>query len=210
MRVLLMGAPGPTTEEAATRLATAGHDVVRCSDAGEPAFPCKALTTLCPLDEGAIDAALVVRNHSWPRPTVFDRGVTCAVRQRVPVVLAGAVTLNPYEEWADEIVDRSGDVVGAVERVAASAPRHEEIASAALREGLEGAGIAAPEARAEVRRAEGWLRVRLVTPEGMDRAVEQAAARRVIGALREFDRHARGIDVDLATGRGGYTWTRAR
>ena len=116
MRVLVMGAPGPATEEAVLKLHSAGHEVVRCSDTGEPAFPCKALTSACPLDEQGVDAALAIRTHAWPRPTVFDRGVTCAVRQGIPVVLAGTTVLNPYEAWATEIVDRSGDLVEALER----------------------------------------------------------------------------------------------
>ena len=117
MRVLVMGAPGPATEEAILRVEGAGHEVVRCNDPREPAFPCKALTSVCPLDEQTVDAALAIRTHAWPRPTVFDRGVTCAIRQGIPIVLAGTIVLNPYEDWAAEVVGRNGDAVEALERV---------------------------------------------------------------------------------------------
>lgn len=118
MRVLVMGAPGPALEEAVLKLERSGHEVVRCSDVGDSAFPCKGLTAECPLDEFEVHAALAIRTHAWPRPTVFDRGVTCAVREHVPVVLAGTMVLNPYESWAAEVVDRGGDVVEALERAA--------------------------------------------------------------------------------------------
>lgn len=124
MRVLLMGGPGPNFEEACRELEESEHEVVVCHDRDEPVFPCKAFRGECPLDEASVDIAVVVRNHAWPRPTPFDRGVTCAVRQEVPVVVTGMDVLNPYEEWTDAIVSRDDDLVAELEAVTGSA-RHE-------------------------------------------------------------------------------------
>lgn len=124
MRVLVMGAPGPVTEGTVARIEAAGHVVVRCTDPGEACFPCKGLTGECPFDIGeTVDAALALRNHAWPRPTAFDRGVTCAVRLGIPVVLAGVNVLNPYERWAAAVLERADDPVTALERVAVSVDR---------------------------------------------------------------------------------------
>lgn len=128
MRVLVMGAPGPATEDAVSSLERAGHEVVRCNNPGEPPFPCKGLTGTCPLDEQDVDVALAVRARAWARPTVFDRGVSCAVRARVPVVLAGTSVLNPYEKWATEVAERHEEVVEAVERAASGRlASHDEV-----------------------------------------------------------------------------------
>lgn len=118
MKVLVMGPPGPALDDAVAHLEAIGHDVLRCTDHGEPLFPCKGLDQSCPLDEAFVDAALVVRTRAWPRPTVFDRGVTCAIRQGIPVVLAGNTLLNPYDPWAAAVVARDADPVPVLEHVA--------------------------------------------------------------------------------------------
>lgn len=212
MRVLLMGGPGPNLEEVRRELEAAHHEVATCHDRDEPVFPCKAFTGRCPLDEGYVDAAVVVRNHAWPRPTAFDRGTTCAVRQKVPVVTTGVGVLNPYEDWTDVTVPRSDDLVAAVEGLI-DAPRaqHSNVATEAVRKSLEAAGIDPGDARATVRRRDGRLRVELEALPEIPRLKRQNAARRVISALRELDRHALGIDVDFADDRReGARWAADR
>lgn len=209
MHVLLMGAPGPGVEDAARKLEDAGHRVLRCHDDDEPVFPCKGLQGRCPLDHEPVDVALVVRNHAWPRPTPFDRGVTCVVRQRVPVAFAGVTVLNPYEPWADAVLSWVDDPVEALDRLARHPrPEHSRIATEALRESLHLAGLEPGDACAEVVRRNGWLRVRLSVPGGLHDVRRQNAARKVITALRAFDRHARGIDVEFAEQADGRAWAR--
>lgn len=209
MRVLLMGGPGPNFEDTRRELEEAHHEVTTCHDRDEPVFPCKAFTGRCPLDEGHMDAAVVVRNHAWPRPTPFDRGATCAVRQKVPVVMTGVGVLNPYEEWTDITVTRSDDLVAAVERLI-DAPRveHSNVATEAVRKSLKTTGIDPGDARATVHRRHGWLRVELEALPEISRLNQQNVARRVISALRELDRHAFGVDVNFTDDRSeeGARW----
>lgn len=201
MRVLVMGAPGPTTEDAVQRLEDAGHAIVRCHDEREPAFPCKGVTAHCPLDDGPVDVALAVRNHAWPRPTVFDRGVTCALRDAVPVVVAGVVTLNPYDEWAAAVIGRDADVVGTVERVASSPVRiPEAVACDALRAGLVARGVpawSARLARSEITKQAGRMTITLFMPHGVTSWTAQNVANYVVGAIRADDRRARVIDLRI-------------
>lgn len=210
MRVLVMGPPGVAISNAIAPLEAAGHEVVRCSEADAPPFPCKAFTGTCPLDEGPIDAAVVVLVHESAMPTVFDRGVTCAVRERVPVVLAGNPVPSAYYEWATETVDPGSDLAAALERlVAAPARDHEAVATVGLRQCLAAAGIEVDgDVRAEVVRRGGRLKVRLHVPQDVGDVREENLARRVIDALRQFDHHARGIDVGMGPGREGYAWKR--
>jgi len=120
MRVLVMGGRGHLGETTMRGLRERGHEVLRCHDAGSPPFPCAALVGECPFDGDApVDAALVVRDDVWPRPTQHDRGVTCAVRARVPVLMMGKAALNPYEDWINGHVLAGQDPVDAVERVVA-------------------------------------------------------------------------------------------
>lgn len=198
MRVLLMGGPGPNFDEARRKLEAAHHEVATCTERDEPVFPCKAFTGRCPLDEGYLDAAVLVRNHAWPRPTAFDRGATCAVRQKIPVVMTGINVLNPYEEWTDAAVTRSDDLVATIEGVM-EAPRveHSNVATETLRNSLEISGLDPGDARATVHRRDGWLRVELEALPEIPRLKQQNVARRVISALRGLDRYARGIDVNF-------------
>ncbi len=78
-----------TTDELTDR----GHRVSRCHEPGRPAFPCRALEGQgpCPLSDPGIDVAVTVRAHPGTRPSPREDGVACALRARVPVVVAGRV-----------------------------------------------------------------------------------------------------------------------
>jgi len=201
VRVLVMGAPGPATEDAIQRLEDSGHVTVQCHDEREPVFPCKGVTARCPLDDGRVDVALAVRNHAWPRPTVFDRGVTCALRDAVPVVVAGAVALNPYDEWAAAVIGRDADVVETVERVAlAPTTVPEAVACDTLRAGLVASGVpawSARLARAEVAKQAGRIAIALFMPPGVTAWTAQNVASYVVTAVRANDRRARVIDLRI-------------
>src|SRR5215831_9597160 len=101
MRALLLESDAHAGAHVERALESAGHTVVRCHEAGGPAFPCRALSDpgSCPLDApGGVDVAVVFR-HPHPKPTAYEDGVTCALRRDVPVVIAGSPLLNPYERW---------------------------------------------------------------------------------------------------------------
>lgn len=105
---------------AAEALTAAGHTVHRCYDDGVPGFPCYAVAGpgACPLDHH-VDVALVVRRRVDPRPTVFERGVACALRAGVPVVEQGPDLLDPFAPWIEQRLTDRDDVVDACRRAAA-------------------------------------------------------------------------------------------
>jgi hypothetical protein len=116
-RVLVVGPTTPATDMVAEELAAANCEIVRCVEPGRPAFPCAGLRNgACPLDvEGPVDVAVAVRTRAHPRPRLAELGALCALRDRIPLVIAGTSVLNPFEPWAAETVDLRG-VIPAVQR----------------------------------------------------------------------------------------------
>ena len=117
--VLVVGTDEWAIEQAADSVASAGHGVVRCHDAGDAAFPCNALREgrTCPLDAG-FDVVLDMRSRPAEEPTAGEIGVVCALRTGHPLVTAGIVRRGPFEEWTAVEVGAHDDVVDAVERAA--------------------------------------------------------------------------------------------
>jgi hypothetical protein len=199
-RVLVVETERGAADGVAHDLGRAGHEVLRCHEPGAPAFPCAALDARrsCPVLDGIVDVAVTVRSHPSPQPTALEDGAGCALRHHVPLVVAGATALNPYEAWATEVLDRSDDVVAACER-AATAPLapHGARAAATLAEVLRRRGVsdaALDDVDVLVERRDGRLVVR-VRGGDLDRATKSMASVRLLGALRAFDRDAAGIDV---------------
>ena len=119
--VLVVGTDDWAIQQAADGLQADGVRVLQCHQPGEPAFPCNALIEgrTCPLDIG-FDVALTVRGRPLTRPADGEMGVVCALRHRVPLVVAGMATNNPYNKWAARVVERHGDLsVAAVETATA-------------------------------------------------------------------------------------------
>ena len=204
MRVLVLeGEPGSACD-AALRLAAAGHTVARCHSSDEPAFPCRGLTAACPLDDGEMDAAVVVRGRpsSGDRPVdVGEDGARCALRCRIPLVLAGETGRSPLRAFAAAESSDPSDLVEAVES-AARAPlrRHEDVARAAFAAVLEAHGLDPRHAEVEVTRQGGQLHVRLCPSGPVPTAVSEIASVRVAAAMRAVDRYPRIIDVVTAAG----------
>jgi hypothetical protein len=193
MDVLVTESDPGAADHAIARLEAAGHRVQRCHEQGSRAFPCAGLSGTCPL-EGGIDVVLDVRarTRSWPTP--LEDGVSCALRQRVPVVVAGRSNLNPFAEFGALADD--GDVVAACEAAAhAALPVHGELATKALHETLARAGLPTAGAVATVVRRDGRLRAELDVPAGAGETVRRTAEVRVLGALRAYDTYASGVDV---------------
>jgi hypothetical protein len=200
MRVLLLEGETGVAEEAAGQLTASGHEVARCHDAGSPAFPCNGLADghECPLDNGPVDVAVVVRAERHPEPTAGEDGARCALRRHIPLVMVGEAHASPYEEWTSVYAAGPEAVVSAVER-AGSAPlaRHDEVATRALRDVLDIHELSHVGASAEVRRVDGDLRAVLRPSEPISHKVAEVASVRAAGALRAFDPYPERIDVSV-------------
>ncbi len=205
MDVLVLETESGSADWTTDELTDRGHRVSRCHEPGRPAFPCRALEGQgpCPLGDPGIDVAVTVRAHPGTRPAPREDGVACALRARVPLVVAGRVALNPYEEWASEVVE-DGDVAGACERILAAPSRaHTQVAQAALREALQRRATSSGGADAVVRRDRHGVGVRLVGLDRLDRSVRGLVAAEVAAALRAFDPQTPRIDISLACEIGG-------
>jgi hypothetical protein len=200
MNALVLESEPNAADATIEQLTNAGHRVFRCHEPGKPEFPCRALAGEgpCPLSDPGVDVAVTVRAHPDTRPTVREDGVACALRAHVPLVVAGRDVLNPYEEWADEVVE-DGDVVAACERVVSAPSRdHSEVARDALREAVRPGSRSAGEADALVWRDHDRLRVRLEGVDDLDRSSRGLAVADVAAALRAFDAHIPKIDISFS------------
>lgn len=63
------------------------------------------------------DADLVVnvRPHPLPQPTRREIGVTCGLRQGVPLVVTGRTLFNPFEDFAAVVVDDLDELLATVD-----------------------------------------------------------------------------------------------
>jgi hypothetical protein len=194
LTVLVLESDRDASAEAAAALTAAGHVVVRCHDGGAAAFPCNALREHrgCPLRDRVVDVALTMRLRPRSQPAPHEDGVACALERHVPVVVAGATTLNPFEDYGAIATD--GDVVNACEE-AARRPleAHGRVATAALHAVVAEHGDT-PSGRVEVHRSNGRL-VATLFGGPSDRSLRGISAVRIIAALRTLDRDAAGIDV---------------
>jgi hypothetical protein len=195
MDVLVTESIAGAAQAAVSELEAAGHRVHRCHEEGAPLFPCAGLATdACPLDSGAIDLVLAVRPHVRTNPAAGEDGVTCGLRRRIPVAVAGQAVMNPFESFGADAVE--GDLVQECERIAGSRrPGHEAVAREVVIETLLVEGMPTADVEVTVRRVADRLQVEvLVDPEVSPRSREILAVR-VVGRLREYDTDAGGIDV---------------
>jgi hypothetical protein len=198
MKVLLLE-HGTTPETAVeTELGDAGHAVVRCHEPGQPAFPCRGLRRggRCPLDGDSVAVAVDVSPARAEYPEHND-GITCALRRSVPVVVTGDLADDAMLELADAVAPR-GELVAVVEH-AAHAPvlRASEVATDALRDTLTRHGIRGIDASAEVRRDGPSLSVTVDVDAPLTPAVRQAAAVRVLAAVRSLHPHTSKVGVSF-------------
>jgi hypothetical protein len=197
VHVLALETEPGAADAAIEKLTARGHQVSRCHEPGRPFFPCRALEGCepCPLTEPGVDVAVTVRDHPGTLPSLGEDGVSCALRARVPLVVAGRVARNPYEDWADEVVE-DRDAAGACERVVAAPTRaHTHVAQLALRDTLRRRAGSAAGAEAAVWRDHRRLRVQLDGIDHLDGSVRGLVAAEVAAALRDFDAHTSGIDI---------------
>jgi len=112
--LLLNDTPGNDTAYA-TELRHAGYDVVRCSPPGEAHFPCVGIEGDCPLD-ATVDVAVVIHEKASTGLAAGEAGVVCALRDGVPLVVAGNGAATPFGQSVDAVAAGVQDVVGACER----------------------------------------------------------------------------------------------
>jgi hypothetical protein len=203
LRVLVLESERHAADAAIAELTAAGHTVARCSEPGEPSFPCAAISEgmTCPLDDRPpVDVMLAVRPRPRSQPAPGESGVTCGVQRHIPLVVAGSDVLNPFEPWSTEVLGRTTDVVEACERAAAQPlPRHSARAARALQEVLERHHVPPTPVRVDVVRANGGLVVHAYSPRPLDHSIRSMASVRMAVALREIDAHAAGIDVSFTS-----------
>lgn len=198
MDVLVVESEQGVADGAIEQLEQAGHHVHRCHEPGAPAFPCAGLgNDRCPLETGPIDVALTVRSAAGRQPTVLEDGISCALRHRIPVVVAGETALHPFEFFGATSA-RHDHVVETCERARDALPVHGAVARKAVVATLAASELHAG-ADAEVLRRGGRLQVLLLFPAGTPDALTEMASVRAVGALRAYDRHAAGIDVECRT-----------
>jgi hypothetical protein len=101
-------------------LTAAGFDIVRCAEPGTVGFPCRGAEGSCPLD-GSIDVAVVVHDRPSLDLTPGEVGVVCALRDGVPVVVAGNHTHSAYRGQCDAEAADVDDIVAACRRAMAAA-----------------------------------------------------------------------------------------
>jgi hypothetical protein len=109
--VLVVGTDDWAIDQSAAILEASGSTAVRCHQSGEQAFPCNALIPgrTCPLAL-ELDAVLTVRSRPVPAATPGEVGVICALREGVPLVVAGMSDHNPFAAYTTSSVDRDGDI----------------------------------------------------------------------------------------------------
>lgn len=196
MKVLVLESELGAASAAIAELEAAGHEVKRCHEPGARPFPCVGLDPgTCPLEEDAIDVAMTVRGRTEARPSPCEDGITCALRHRIPVVVAGHTSINPFARF-DAVAVGSADLVEACEQAANGARlEHEAVATAALDQTLRAAALPVGSAHAAVVSRAGALRVTLFLPSESPKGVRDMAVVRVAGALRAFDRNVAQIDI---------------
>ena len=189
----------------AEKLSAAGHEVVRCHAEGAPAFPCTGLAGAgCPVDDG-VDVAVTVRNQPRSTPSPTEDGVICALRRRVPVVVAGSTLFQPFSGFDVTEVEDPTDIVAAIEGVASDRRvQHEAVGQPLLEETLHRAGVEGA-AQAIVTRSRTGLTVRLLVPPDTPDRVRAQASVRVVGAIRAYDPAAPQIDVSVGESAAGAT-----
>lgn len=198
MKVLVLEERMGASCDVALDLVGAGHEIVRCHGADEPAFPCRGMGEHgCPLDEGDVAVAVMVQaDEGGTIGDAAEDGARCALRRHIPLVVAATPAGSKLDEWATAVVDDHGSVAATVDAVGAMpSARHTDVAEGAFAGVLEAHGMDPSLAGAVVVRNGSDLHVELRPRGPVDRAILEVAAVRVAGALRRFDPFPRVIDV---------------
>jgi len=196
LNVMVLESENGAADEARAELLEAGHVVLRCHERGQPTFPCRGIVNAasCPLSSHAVDVVLTVRSRVRSQPAPSEDGVRCALMAHVPLVVAGPSALDPYDGFETRVLDRTYDVVETCESAAGAELRAYARHAESVLADSPGADRAWS-ARVTVTRHAGGLRVRVAGLDDATRKERRSAVVRIVGALRQFDRDARTIDV---------------
>jgi hypothetical protein len=198
MRILVMESETGIATPYEQELVEAGHEVVRCHEPGAPAFPCAGVTDheACPLEHGAVDVALLVRDPIAERPTARESGVACALRARVPVLEPGLDEgADPFTGYVERF---EGDVVTAVEAIAdRPSAGHADAVKAHLLTSPAAASIDPDALVVTAWRRGTALNLEVALPPDAPQELHTAAAAWAIGAARRYDPGLQTIDVAL-------------
>jgi hypothetical protein len=197
LQVLVVESSPGAADDACDELAAAGHAVRRCFDHDSEPFPCNGIADgrKCPFDDGGIDVAIGVRHFPHARTSSMEDGLRCAIRKRVPVVVAGANVMSPYADYATETIGGTTGVVATCERAAtAPLPAHTAAATRVAVEATREAALAAVP-QAVVRQRANALVVEIFGAGGLRPAAKTVVSARVLVALREIDDYHKVIDT---------------
>jgi hypothetical protein len=196
MRILAIESePGAGARHFA-ELTEAGHELARCQEPGATGFRCHGLEGPghCPIDTKPVDVAVAVRTASPQAVGGDERGVTCALRSRVPVVVISQFG-HPY---GANVIEPGDDLVQAcVDAAAAPSAGHAAAVIESLRTmaGLPDGAVDAIDVR--VVRQGDWITAFLLLPDAIERSLRSSVANRAATALRHYDTTAQKIDVDV-------------
>jgi hypothetical protein len=199
MRVLIVEEESGAGAAAERRLIAAGHTTVSCSDPGM-ALPCRGLDSLesCPLDEAAVDIAVLALESDERDANHVPPGFVCASRRSVPLVVLGSPDRPEYRSGAAGQANHADDIVAAVEHTATlPLPAHSDAARAAVRDTLDRHDLRDVDASARVERNGGRLHIRVVTSTGIPDAVGQTVAVRALSAVRAVDPTATAVGITI-------------
>lgn len=197
LQVLVVESSPGAADDACDELTAAGHTVRRCYARDAKPFPCNGIAEgeQCPFDDGGVDVAIGVRRFPHARTSSMEDGLRCAIRKRVPVVLAGANVLSPYVDYAAETTEHTRRVVATCERVAAAPlPAHTAAATRVAVDATRDARLATVP-QAVVRQRGNALVVETFGAGGLSPAAKTVVSARVLVALRELDDYHRVIDT---------------
>lgn len=180
-----------------------GHEVIGCHEAGAAAnrWPCSGVADTCPLDDG-VDAAVALRRSQASR---VESGVGCAVRQRIPLVLAGAGggAADGVTPYAAAIVEGLGQLAEAVEQVAdAPIPALSAAATAGLQGVARQRGVD-EDVRAEVVRNRRSLQITVRGPAGLDASTRAALGQAAFTPVRDLLPHGSIDSIDISFAEAG-------
>lgn len=196
MDILITESKSGIADEAIGSFEAAGHRVHRCHEPSAPAFPCVGLVSGCPLENCTIDLLVAVRTHVRPTPTAGEDGVTCGLRRGIPVAVVGQSLMNPFERFGATAV--AGELVASCEQIAGSRRvADEEVAIETVLATLGHEHLTTDRVTVSVERRDGRLHVQVWVPPEVPERVRQHLAVRVVGRLREHNRHAAGIDISV-------------
>jgi len=194
MQVLLVESRSGAGRTVESRLVDAGHRVVRCFDS-DRAVACRgAAGDTCPIDEGEIDVALVVRDAE-ARPQLTEMGAACALRHHLPVAEIGGSPASPF---AGTIPQIDADPVTVAEHaIAVGLDEFSAELTAVIRALPDLVGRAPREVAAQVFRRKGALELMLTLPADLTEAMISNVSTWAARAARDRDSITPVIDISV-------------